>query len=572
MVSGTNPPEEVEKVKEKSEMKIARINVILMFFLAGLILPAALFAQKKEYLAIFPFTGGEVSDGEFIAANLTRQKVLRDSFKKTILQTRATIATMNFEQRFQRNSGLTDAETIFELGKALNASHVIAGYITKLDDQKLVLVSIMDVESLQQIAGYYKQYRSIDEIDKLIPEMASQLAKAVTRDTKNLPGLSVPPFVMLRGVDQTTAMTLAQMLSCDLANLGTYAVLPRTDSIDKILEEQRRQRNGTTDQERIKRLGVGRNAKYVLSGSVESLGGTINNFAADILDIEDGSSKDGYSEKYNTIADGFKVIPELAALLSGQGSSTSLPPNFVRVEGGTFQMGTASGGNNDERPVHTVTVKSFNISKYEVTQKEWYEIMRTTVRQQRDMADKSWPMRGEGDNYPMYYVSWYEVVEYCNRRSIKEGLKPAYRGSGDNIICDWNANGYRLPTEAEWEFAARGGINEYLTTEYSGSNSVGAVAWYDGNSGNSTQPVGTKAANSLGIHDMSGNVWEWCWDWYGSYASGSQTDPRGAVSGAGRVLRGGSWFNSAANVRSAYRYYSTPSYRGHYIGFRLVRP
>jgi formylglycine-generating enzyme required for sulfatase activity len=249
---------------------------------------------------------------------------------------------------------------------------------------------------------------------------------------------------------------------------------------------------------------------------------------------------------------------------------TPLPPNFVRVEGGTFQMGSSSGGYDDERPVHTVTVKSFSIGKYEVTQREWSEVMRTTVRQQLAME---WGfMRGEGDNYPMYNVNWYEAVEYCNRRSLKEGLTPAYRGSGDSITCDWNANGYRLPTEAEWEFAAKGGTKDYLTTEYSGSNSVDAVAWYRGNSENGIRPVGTKAANSLGLHDMSGNVSEWCWDWKGSYSSGSQTDPRGAAAGDRRVARGGSCIDDASYARSAYRSSITPSDRRDDVGFRLVRP
>jgi len=303
---------------------------------------AALFAQKKEYLAVFTFTGGEVSDGEYIASNLVRQAALRNGFNKTILITRATIAAMNFEQRFQRNSGLTDADTIFELGKALNASHVIAGFITKLGNQKLVLVSIMDVESLQQIAGYYKQYGSIEEIDKQIPEMATRLAGAVTRNTKELPGLSVPPFVVSKEVDQNNAMVLAQILSCDLANAGKYAVLPRTDNIEKVMEEQRRQRNGTTDQERIKRLGIGRNAEFVLSGSVEKLG-TLNKFAADILDIEDGSYIDGYAEQYKDLTDGFTLIPKLAAQLSGQVSespnrSPSPTPNMSASESDIQRM------------------------------------------------------------------------------------------------------------------------------------------------------------------------------------------------------------------------------------------
>jgi len=293
----------------------------ITFLVALLLLPAALFAQKKEYLAIFPFTGGEDSDGEYIASNLTRQAVLRNCFNKTILQTRATIAAMNFEKHFQRNSGFIDADTIFDLGIAVRASHVIAGYITELNGQKLVLVSIMDIENLQQIAGYYKQYRNIEEIDKLIPEMASQLAKAVTRDTKNLPGLSVPPFNISREVDQNAAMVLAQMLSCDIANNGKYAVLPRTDSLDKVKEELRRQREGgTTDLERIKRFGVGRNAQFVLAGSVEKLG-TLTQFTADILTIEGDFHDNAPPEKYKNFAEGFILIPKMAAQLSRQDTS-----------------------------------------------------------------------------------------------------------------------------------------------------------------------------------------------------------------------------------------------------------
>jgi len=297
---------------------------ILVFVLA-LFACAALFAQKKESLAIFPFTGGEVSDGDYIASNLSREAVLRNGFNITRPITRATIATLNFEQRFQRNSGLTDADTIFEFGKAIGASHVIAGYITRLGSQKLVLVSIMDVESLQQIAGYYKQYSTLEEIVKLIPEMAERLARAVSRDTRGLPGLSVPPFVMSREVDQNDAMVLAQMLSCDLANAGKYAVLPRTDSLDKVLEEQRRQRDGTMDPERMKRLGVGREAQYVLSGSVEKFG-ALTQFATDILTIDGGLHDTAPPEKYKDFAEGFKLIPRLAAQLSGVSVSILDPP------------------------------------------------------------------------------------------------------------------------------------------------------------------------------------------------------------------------------------------------------
>jgi formylglycine-generating enzyme required for sulfatase activity len=270
----------------------------------------------------------------------------------------------------------------------------------------------------------------------------------------------------------------------------------------------------------------------------------------------------------------FLALFACTALFAQTGTNTAgetpVTAGFVRVEGGTFQMGS-NNGKSDEKPVHTVTVKSFSISKYEVTQKEWYEVMGTTVRQQRDMRDKSWSLYGEGDDYPMYYISWYEAVDYCNKRSIKEGLTPAYRGSGDNITCDWNANGYRLPTEAEWEFAAKGGTKEYIATEYSGNNSVGPVAWYSGNSGDKTHPVGTKAANSLGIYDMSGNIGEWCWDWFGGYSGRSQTDPHGPATGSLRVVRGGWWNCPDQYVRSAYRDDYVPSSRGYDVGFRLVR-
>jgi TolB-like protein len=305
-----------------------KMKKILAFVLA-LFSCTALFAQKKDYLAIFPFTGGEERDGDYIASNLIRQAVLRNCFNNTRPITRAAIATMNFEQRFQRNSGLTDADTIFELGKAVGASHVIAGYITRLGDRKLVLVSIMDVESLQQIAGYYKQYSTIEEIDRLIPEMATQLSRAVTRNTDGLPGLSVPPFVISPELNQNDAMTLAQILSCDLANAGKYAVLPRTDSLEKVLEEHKRQREGgSTDPERVKLLGKGRNAEYVLSGSVEKLGENLTQFATDILKINGDFYDTAPPEKYKDFAEGFTLIPKLAARLSRgaiSGIETPLP-------------------------------------------------------------------------------------------------------------------------------------------------------------------------------------------------------------------------------------------------------
>ncbi|MCB5247163.1 MAG: formylglycine-generating enzyme family protein [Candidatus Cloacimonetes bacterium] len=240
-------------------------------------------------------------------------------------------------------------------------------------------------------------------------------------------------------------------------------------------------------------------------------------------------------------------------------SAFAIPKNMIRVEGDSFQMGSNDGG-SDEKPVHQITVSSFWIGKYEVTQAEWREVMGSN------------PSNWIGDRLPVEKVSWFDAVDYCNRRSVKEGLTPCYNGSGNNITCDWSANGYRLPTEAEWEFAARGSkLNKGY--KFSGSNDIGSVAWYGGNSSNNTHVVGTKTANELGLHDISGNVWEWCWDWYdsGYYDKSPGSDPRGVGSGSYRVLRGGSWSSIDGSCRVADRFGVSPSYKSNVNGFRVAR-
>jgi hypothetical protein len=227
---------------------------------------------------------------------------------------------------------------------------------------------------------------------------------------------------------------------------------------------------------------------------------------------------------------------------------------MVFVKGGSFIMGCTSEQNNcngDELPAHRVTVSDFYIGKDEVTQAHWAQLMGTSIRQQRDKADPNESICGEGANYPMYYISWEEAQKFIERLNAATGKR------------------YRLPTEAEWEYAARGG-NQSKGYRYAGSNSSGDVAWFDGNSGESTHPVGTKTANELGIYDMSGNVLEWCYDWYDDYSSSSQTNPTGASSGSNRVLRGGSWYFYAQYCRVALRNSRSPGIRNSVLGFRLV--
>ena len=241
--------------------------------------------------------------------------------------------------------------------------------------------------------------------------------------------------------------------------------------------------------------------------------------------------------------------------------------DMVYVEGGTFTMGATSEQGtsdpwDDEYPTHQVTLSDFYIGKYEVTQQLWEYVMKYsgTAADGSSMsayASDVWlgtnpsSSYGVGNYYPAYYVSWEDIVNIFIPRLNKITGKT-----------------FRLPTEAEWEYAARGG-NKSQGYKYSGSNTIGDVAWYYNNS-SLTHQVGTKSPNELGIYDMSGNVWEWCSDWYGSYSSSSQTNPTGPTSGSGRVLRGGSWGNDALYCRLSNRSHNYPDNRLYNLGFRLV--
>ena len=239
--------------------------------------------------------------------------------------------------------------------------------------------------------------------------------------------------------------------------------------------------------------------------------------------------------------------------------------NMVWIPAGTFTMGSPSneaGRNENEGPQRQVILSNgFWMGKNEVTQKEYRDIMGTN------------PSNFKGDTLPVENVSWFDAIEYCNRRSQFDGLIPTYiiSGTGNYRTVTWNrnANGYRLPTEAEWEYACRAGTTSAYNTGATINDNTG---WYSANSGNRTNVVGLKLPNNWGLYDMHGNVMEWCWDWYGSYASGAHIDPTGATSGSYRVFRGGSWVSDGQYLRSAYRDYGNPYYRDNYIGFRLVRP
>ena len=215
----------------------------------------------------------------------------------------------------------------------------------------------------------------------------------------------------------------------------------------------------------------------------------------------------------------------------------------------------SENGDDDEQPVREVIIsRDFYMGVYEVTQAQWERVMGTTLEQQSDSSDFQ-GIYGEGVDFPMYHVSWEDARAFAERLNVLEKCNACYR----------------LPTEAEWEYAARAGTS----TEYSFGDDVdqlGNYGWYRDNSGNETHPVGQKQPNPWGLYDIHGNVWEWVSDWYAvQYENGTVTDPTGTATGSNRVVRGGSWDNSAGFLRSAFRRFYSPGLRDGYLGFRLVR-
>jgi formylglycine-generating enzyme required for sulfatase activity len=269
------------------------------------------------------------------------------------------------------------------------------------------------------------------------------------------------------------------------------------------------------------------------------------------------------------------------------------PAGFSCIPAGSFQMGDALDGLTNV-PIRTVTVSTFYMGQKEVTKAEW-DTVRTwgLTHGYTDLGAGA----GKAATHPVQTITWYNMVKWCNARSEMDGLTPCYTLSSavyrttnnDAVVCNWAANGYRLPSEAEWEKAARGGLSgkrfpwgdriSQSLANYSGNptsfpyddgpagyNSIGSIG------GNPyTSPVGSFPANGYGLYDMAGNVFEWCWDWWGTYAAGAQTDPRGVTSGSSRVFRGGDWGDYADFCRVAYRNGRTPANSYYFIGFRIAR-
>lgn len=440
------------------------------------------------------------------------------------------------EQRIQRSSITEDLAV--SAGKYMNVSKVVVGKVyISFDGGYQVDVTVLDVQSGLHVAndgttvtpGNYRQ-----SIQTLAKRLAGKIAIK--------PGQTVAPTKPSANNNTTTTQQrttpyiLYDYLKVFPNDLGTFDAEPKT--VIAQLNKAQKYGYGTWRLPTNEEMALMRAENVVGLGTYmtkENPKGTVRL----VTDREKGElltettvSKSSFTE-----------------------TAFGINMRMVWVEGGEFVMGcTSEQGSDcysDEKNVRRVTVDGFYIGMLEVTQSQWEKVMNTTIDQQKNKTSAS-NTYGVGPDYPMYYVSWEEAMEFCRLLSQQTGKT------------------YTLPTEAQWEYAARGGAKNE-GTKYSGSHYLDNVAWYNGNSGNSTHVCGTKRANALGIYDMSGNVWEWCKDWYGdSYISYDVNNPQGASSGSDRVLRGGSWRNYARYCRVAFRFDFTPGGRDFNYGFRVV--
>ncbi|HNZ28258.1 MAG TPA: SUMF1/EgtB/PvdO family nonheme iron enzyme [Spirochaetota bacterium] len=376
-----------------------------------------------------------------------------------------------------------------------------------------------------------------------------------------------------KGVEPILAEAIVENLTTSIINTSDFNVIER-NQLDKLMKELNLQNSDDFNDKLREELGNLHGVKLVILGSVTKIGSTITiNMRG--VEVSTGLAKFAKSITTKNEDEIPGLIQNLAILVftndglnktknvvdknsSVNNKTPSVSADMIFVQGGEFIIGS-TGKKLSAEKFHSVTVSSFWIGKYEVTQKEWKSIMNDN------------PSRYKNDDRPVERVSWLNAIEFCNKKSEKEGLTKVYSIEDGEVKFDIKANGYRLPTEAEWEYAARGGKNN-KKYKFSGSENIGEVAVYNKNSDDKTSVVGTKKPNDLGIYDMTGNVREWCWDYYDrKYYKDNQIDPQGPVRGSKRVVRGGSYSKSKLATKVSYRDKRNKNYCKDDLGFRLVR-
>ncbi len=395
---------------------------------------------------------------------------------------------------------------------------------------------------------------------------------------------SAKKIAVLQTVDTEQAFGRGEMLMVGnrianvLRNIAGYRVYDRVD-ISAIIDEQNFQRTGLVSDDQIKKIGEMAGVDLVLFTEISKISDGKIYIYGKVMDVETAEWKlfgDTTADSIGEIEEALRTM--IRRMLNADNGQSGNAPNgnntfngngagrdfvetaaglnmkMVWVEGGEFMMGATSeqgsDAYNNEKPVRRVKLDSYYIGECEVTQAQWEKVMGTSIHQQANKVGYS--TSSVGPDYPIYYVSWEEAQAFCSELSRMTGRT------------------YCLPTEAQWEYAARGG-KKADGTKYSGSWSVDAVAWYQKNPfSNCNYKVKNKRANGLGLYDMSGNVREWCSDWYGDYNVNDTNNPTGPSSGSYRVLRGGCMLASARNCRISFRCFSRPGGCAIHDGFRVA--
>jgi formylglycine-generating enzyme required for sulfatase activity len=541
--------------------------LILLFSLLSL----TVFAQQKK-VAVYVVGNDPIN---FVMGNHLVDKIAHNGKYIAVERTASFLREILNEQSYQQSGSVDDSE-IASLGEQFGVDYVCVATPYNLWGEKYISTRMIDVERAEVIAtsSAHGEVNNNPQLLSLLNTLSEGLIRAFEQ-SKMTDAKKVAVYVTRTG-NADIDIILGDQLVAGFAQSGRYLAIERTqDFLDQITKEKGYQDQGPVEDEELMRIGKQLGVQYVCVANTSMLFGDYY-IVTRLLDVEHNMVVNSYNKQaiqLNSSQQVVSVAQEIASKLSdktiaeqqhGDGSSTQdftetaygVNMKMIWVEGGEFLMGcTSEQGNDcadDEENVRRVTVDGFYIGMLEVTQAQWEKVMGTSVYQQRNKANPDWSIYGIGDDYPMYYVSWEEAMEFCRQLSAKTGRN------------------YTLPTEAQWEYAARGG-SKNDRTKYAGSNYISDVAWYNGNSYSSTHKVGSKRANALGIYDMSGNVWELCKDrGISPYSSYDTNNPTGPSSGVWRIRRGGCWCHEASICRVANRGGTHDDLRSNEDGFRVV--
>ena len=545
-----------------------------IFLILSLALAMTTMAQKPR---IAVYVTGEDPINEIIANRLMAGFINSGKYMP-VERSAAFLAAVNKEHSYER-TGEVDDEQIAKLGVQFGIQYIcVVSVLDVWDNEKYITSRILDVTSAEVI-GSCSSNGSISNGGALmtaLDDLTKQLNTALDY-SKNDQTNRVAVYVSKTG-NRDVDIILGDQLVAGFAHSGEYIAVERTNAfLKQIQKESGYQQSGAVSDEDLLRLGKKFGVQYICVAQTIPWGGSyfISSHLVNVETAEVPKMYNAENKTLNNSKDVVAVAQEIASNLSGTETSRALMrQDFVEdacginmkmiwVEGGEFMMGCTSEQSdcgNDEQNVRRVKVDGFYIGMLEVTQSQWQKIMGLTIRQQCDLNidNRKYPdnvmLHGVGPNYPIYYVVWEEAIEFCRLLSKKTGKN------------------YTLPTEAQWEYAARGG-QKADGTKYSGSNMINVVGWcYSSEKGvYGFQPCGTKRANGLGIYDMTGNVSEWCLDWYSDrYIDSDTINPEGPSIGKQRVMRGGAFYGGTNSCRISFRKPEWPTYRSYNCGFRVV--